>query len=120
MQRRLNLLLGLILFAAGISCGAEAHENQEKSMNEIKTMIENGAAIIDVRSPMEYNMGHYPEAKNIPVTELQKRVDEVGPKDRPVVVYCASGGRSETARNFLKSMGYETVVNAGGLSSMPR
>ncbi|HBS07038.1 MAG TPA: rhodanese-like domain-containing protein [Leptospiraceae bacterium] len=89
-------------------------------MNDVKTMIENGALVLDVRSPMEYNMGHYPDALNIPITELQKRLDEVGPKDRAVVVYCASGSRSETARNFLKSMGYENVINAGGLSNMPR
>ncbi|MCB1170220.1 MAG: rhodanese-like domain-containing protein, partial [Leptospiraceae bacterium] len=52
--------------------------------------------------------------------ELQKRVDEIGNKEKSIVVYCASGSRSETARNFLKSLGYEKVVNAGGLSNMPR
>lgn len=118
-MRRLAVILITAAFSLGLAlCKAEAHE-QEGEM-EVKQMIENGALVVDVRSPMEYNMGHYPEALNIPITELQRRVDELGSKDRPIVVYCASGSRSETARNFLKSMGYDKVVNAGGLSQMPR
>ncbi len=119
MTHRLPIALAFIL-ALAVSCQAEAHEDQGNKMNDVKTMIEDGALVLDVRSPMEYNMGHYPESLNIPITELQKRIDEVGPKDRDIVVYCASGSRSETARNFLKSMGYENVINAGGLSNMPR
>ena len=119
-MKKTAILLLRILLLAGNACTAEAEENQEHSMNDVKTMIDNGALVVDVRSPMEYNMGHFPDAKNIPITELQRRVDEVGPKDQPIVVYCASGARSETARNFLKSMGYDNVVNAGGLSNMPR
>ena len=41
-------------------------------------------------------------------------------KDKPVVVYCASGGRSATAARMLLQAGYTDVVNAGGLGDMPR
>ncbi|MCB1166243.1 MAG: rhodanese-like domain-containing protein [Leptospiraceae bacterium] len=103
-----------------LQCNSSARETSETKMETVKNMINEGALVLDVRSPMEYNMGHYPEAINIPITELQKRVNEVGDSGRAIVVYCASGARSETARNFLRSMGYSNVVNAGGLADMPR
>ena len=120
MKNLIAILLGVSISLSLGYCKAEARDQQESKMENVKQMIENGAMVVDVRSPMEYNMGHYPGAVNIPITELQKRVDEIGNKEKSIVVYCASGSRSETARNFLKSLGYEKVVNAGGLSNMPR
>jgi len=87
--------------------------------NLILTKIQAGAAIIDVRSPDEFAGGSYPGAKNIPVNSLPSRWAEVGPKDKPVVVYCASGGRSAVAQKILKTNGFTDVTNAGGLDDMP-
>ncbi|MCB1137730.1 MAG: rhodanese-like domain-containing protein [Leptospiraceae bacterium] len=120
MNKLVTILLAVSISLGLAYCKAEARDQQESKMENVKQMIEKGAMVVDVRSPMEYNMGHYPGAVNIPITELQKRVDELGSKDKSIVVYCASGSRSETARNFLKSLGYNQVVNAGGLSQMPR
>ena len=88
-------------------------------MNPILSKIKAGASIIDVRSPDEFADGAYPGAKNIPVNVLPNRVAEVGAKDKPVVVYCASGGRSAVAMQILKANGYTDVTNAGGLEDMP-
>ena len=88
-------------------------------MNPILTKIQGGAAIIDVRSPDEFADGAYPGAKNIPVNSLPDRLADVGPKDKPVVVYCASGGRSAVAQQILKASGFADVTNAGGLEDMP-
>lgn len=87
---------------------------------KVKGMIENGALIVDVRSVAEYQSGHYPGAINIPVDQVQKRVDEFGGKENPIIVYCASGGRSGSAKSFLESIGFTNVTNAGGLSNMPK
>ena len=87
--------------------------------NPILAKIQGGAAIIDVRSPDEFADGAYPKARNIPVNSLPNRVAEVGPKDKPVVVYCASGGRSAVAAQILKANGFADVTNAGGLADMP-
>jgi phage shock protein E len=88
-------------------------------MNPILAKIQAGAAVIDVRSPDEFTDGAYPGARNIPVNALPHRWAEVGPKDKPVVVYCASGGRSAVAQQMLKAQGFTDVTNAGGLEDMP-
>lgn len=88
-------------------------------MGSIKDKIKAGAAIIDVRTPDEFADGHYEGARNIPVNVLGNRLDEVGPKDRPVVLYCASGARSAMAAKMLKASGFADVTNAGGLEDMP-
>lgn len=84
----------------------------------VKQKIEAGAVIIDVRTPEEFRDGAYPGARNIPVGNLAARLGEI-PKDKPVIVYCASGGRSASAARTLKQAGYADVVNAGGLGDMP-
>jgi phage shock protein E len=88
-------------------------------MNPILAKIQAGAAVIDVRSPDEFADGAYPGARNIPVNTLPHRLGDVGAKDKPVVVYCASGGRSAVAAQILKASGFVDVTNAGGLEDMP-
>ena len=82
--------------------------------------IKAGATIVDVRTPAEFAEGSYPKAKNIPLAALPARTDELEPKDRPIVLYCASGARSAQAARLLKQAGFADVVNAGGLDDMPR
>lgn len=86
---------------------------------EVKTMIESGSLIVDVRSPQEFASGAYPGAINIPVDQVQARIGEFGDKARPIVVYCQSGGRSQMAKQMLEAAGYKKVVNGGGLRDMP-
>ncbi len=81
--------------------------------------IKAGATVVDVRSPGEYQTGAYPGALNIPVQELDRRLGELR-KDRPIVVYCASGMRSASAERLLRARGFADVVNGGGLGQMPR
>jgi phage shock protein E len=85
----------------------------------VREKLQAGATIVDVRTANEFGGGAYPGAKNIPVSELAGRLAEI-PKDKPVVVYCASGMRSASAAKLMKQAGYPDVVNAGGLSDMPR
>jgi phage shock protein E len=88
-------------------------------MSTVKQKIEAGARIVDVRSPEEFRDGGYPGAVNIPLQVLGARLHELS-KDVPVVLYCASGGRSGLAARQLKQAGFVDVVNAGGLGDMPR
>ena len=85
----------------------------------VKQKLESGAIIVDVRTPDEFRDGAYPGAKNIPLSELGRRLDEI-PKDKPVILYCASGARSSSAARAMKQAGYADVINAGGLADMPR
>jgi len=73
--------------------------------------------LIDVREADEYRRGHLPQAVNIPLSAFQDRVAEVG-KDLPIVLVCASGGRSAMTAEYLLSLGYEQIYNlAGGTMS---
>jgi phage shock protein E len=85
----------------------------------VKQKLDSGATIVDVRTPEEFRDGAYPGAKNIPLSELGTRMGEI-PKDKPVVLYCASGARSLSAARAMKQAGYVDVINAGGLGDMPR
>jgi len=85
----------------------------------VSEKIKAGARIIDVRTPDEFADGSYPKAKNIPLAVLQARINELEPKDKAVVVFCASGARSAQAARLLKQAGFVDVVNAGGLDDMP-
>ncbi|KAB2923320.1 MAG: rhodanese-like domain-containing protein [Bacteroidetes bacterium] len=88
-------------------------------MSDLQQLIKAGALVVDVRSTEEYEDEHYPNALNIPVEMTQVRMSEYGDKNRPIIVYCASGARSAYAARFLKANGYTNVVNAGGLYDMP-
>jgi rhodanese-related sulfurtransferase len=72
-----------------------------------RQLVEQGALLLDVRTPAEFSEGHVAKALNIPVQELPARLREVGPTTRPVVVYCRSGGRSAAASQILKQAGYQ-------------
>jgi rhodanese-related sulfurtransferase len=69
---------------------------------------------LDVRSPKEWSNGRVPGAKHIPIDQLEKRVNEVGPTDKKYIVYCAAGGRSTTACEFLNKRGYHSLYNMTG------
>jgi rhodanese-related sulfurtransferase len=69
--------------------------------------------IIDVRRPQEFATGHVPQAKNIPLSELEKHIQEL-PGDRPVAVICASGYRSSIASSILKMHGFKSPINVVG------
>jgi thioredoxin 1 len=71
------------------------------------------AVVLDVRNPDEYESGHVPGAKLIPLGELAGRQDEI-PDGDPIYVICASGGRSLTAATALVNAGYHAVSVAGG------
>lgn len=88
-----------------------------------KQMIKDGALVIDVRSQEEWNEGHLPMAKLLPVDQLPNRIKDVeqwtgGDKTKPIVVHCRSGARSSRAQTMLKNAGFTNVVNGGGYDSL--
>ena len=72
------------------------------------------SVIIDVRSPGEFQMGHVQGALLLPLSDLMGGAAlPVEDKNTPIVVYCASGGRSSMAQALLAQMGYSRVTNGG-------
>ncbi len=83
--------------------------------SSIKEKIAAGARVVDVRTVAEFRDGAYPGAINIPLSLIPLKMKELEPKDKPIVLYCASGARSGQAARLLSAAGFIDVVNAGGL-----
>jgi rhodanese-related sulfurtransferase/rubrerythrin len=69
--------------------------------------------LLDVRQPGEYQQEHIPGAKLIPITHLTDSMEELDP-EKPVLVYCAVGGRSRVAAQMLAGRGFKHVYNMKG------
>jgi rhodanese-related sulfurtransferase len=89
-----------------------------RSTKAATTSSSNEPLIVDVRTPAEFNSGAYPKAVNIPLDELQMRVDELGSPSRTITLYCASGARSAYGQRILQQLGFTNVSNGGGVMQM--
>lgn len=67
--------------------------------------MKKGKTIIDVRTPSEFKGGNVPGSINIPLNEIQLHANEIREMPQPVVLCCASGGRSGQAVAYLRSLG---------------
>ena len=76
-----------------------------------------GAVLLDVRTSQEYQEGHIPGSKNVPLQQLDKISSVIDNKNVPMFVYCYSGGRSRQATSMLQHMGYTNVQNIGGIAA---
>ena len=84
---------------------------------DYKQLVKEGAVIVDVRTPAEYQGGHIKGSINVPLQSLQGSLGKI-PKNKTVITCCASGMRSASAKSILKSNGYTSVHNGGGWSSL--
>lgn len=69
--------------------------------------------VVDVRTPGEYMGGHVAGSINIPLNEVPNRIDEFKAMDGPIILCCASGGRSGQATMYLQQNGFSEVYNGG-------
>jgi phage shock protein E len=88
--------------------------------NKIKEAIKNGAVIIDVRTPHEYDNGRIPRSINIPVDRVAASIERIRSMKKPVIVVCNSGTRSGQAKEILRSAGLTEVYNGGSWESVLR
>lgn len=82
-------------------------------VSDVRRLVKENAVIIDVRERKEFENGHLKNAKNIPLSELRERMDEI-PTDVPVYVHCRSAQRSYNAVMALQNSGYTQVYNISG------
>ncbi|MCK5922718.1 MAG: rhodanese-like domain-containing protein [Methylococcales bacterium] len=83
--------------------------------DQIKSIVDDGGVLVDVRSPMEYASGSLNGARNIPLAGLPNFMDDL-PKDKPVLLFCVSGARSGAAQRYLAQQGYD-AHNIGAYAS---
>ena len=127
MKKTLFSLLVILLFASLLAaCGGSAPAAEKapevdltalpvdltvQQVNAIRNHPD--VVLIDVREQWEYDAGHIPDVKLIPLGELPNRLDEI-PQDKFVVMTCRSGNRSNQAAQFLRSKGFDNVHNMQG------
>lgn len=81
-------------------------------MNIEKIIREKRGTIVDVRTPAEFSGGHVAGSINIPIQEIDRRIDELRRLPSPLILCCASGGRSAQAYAYLSQKGI-TCYNGG-------
>ncbi len=118
-----NILLVSLVVVSGISLlwpmFARPSGNSVSPAEATQLINREDAHIVDVREADEYAGGHLPDAKNIPVAKLADRISELEKfKDKPIIICCATGMRSNKACAELKKQGFEKLHNlAGGVDA---
>ncbi|MBM3947065.1 MAG: rhodanese-like domain-containing protein [SAR202 cluster bacterium] len=85
------------------------------SVDEAKQRLDRGdnCVVIDVRKPNEFQAGHVPGAKLIPVDDVLKRYQEI-PRDKDVLFVCGVGQRSALACEYAAALGLTRIFNIEG------
>lgn len=89
------------------------------SMEEAVLLMEeeNDYIILDVRTPEEYAEKHIPGAINVPNEMIdENEIKELPDKEQMILVYCRSGNRSKQASKKLAALGYNNVIEFGGIN----
>jgi rhodanese-related sulfurtransferase len=86
----------------------------ETTPADAKQIIDSGSQLIDVRTDVEYEAGHIPGARHIPLSDLQREADGLD-RDQPVIIYCRSGNRSGPAAEAFAASGWDARSIEGGL-----
>ncbi|HAZ09075.1 MAG TPA: rhodanese-like domain-containing protein [Elusimicrobia bacterium] len=108
-------VMGLLMTGSALSGGKPELFQRLAVTQAAELAKQTGTLILDVRTPQEYAQGHLPSAVVLPLDELSHRLGEL-PEDKktPVLVYCATGRRSQAAGRFLAEKGYMSVKELKG------
>lgn len=101
-------MLGFV--AAGLMRGEHPQTDVE---SVAEPAADSDAYVIDVRTPEEFSLGHFPNAINLPVDELRDRLSEL-PRDRQIAAYCQVGQRGYLATRILNQSGFNAINISGG------
>lgn len=79
---------------------------------ELTEAVNNGAFLVDVRTPDEFSTGTVKGAVNIPLDKVSSQLSKFN-GNQSIVVFCKSGNRSSQAKNILEQNGFKNVINGG-------
>jgi rhodanese-related sulfurtransferase len=118
------VLAALIFMSIGLQPDGQGSVEQIDN-DRLRELVDEGARLVDVRTESEYEAGHIEGAELVPVDGIAT-VAEEWDRDRPIVLYCATGARSSDAARVLEGMGFEVydltagvVAWDGGLTDRP-
>lgn len=80
--------------------------------DNLGTLVNDGAFLVDVRTPGEFAEGNVKGSVNIPLDQVQNQLAKFKAKEN-IVVFCRSGNRSGQAKSILEQNGFNNVTNGG-------
>lgn len=84
---------------------------------ELISYIKEGALLIDVRTPEEFEAGHAATSVNIPMQQIPVEMEKLS-KTEKIIVFCRTGSRSDMVKDFLLNHGFDSVKNGGAWQNM--
>jgi len=113
-----KLTTGVLLLALGTLVSlADDYMSPVMTPAEVKARLGTPRAprLVDLRKPVEFGIAHLPGAVNIPIAELEKRIDEVRPaKGQDLVIYCLDGNRTRQAEPILYTNNIDNFYHLEG------
>ncbi len=88
------------------------HLKKKNNMNIEQIIKDKKGTVVDVRTVEEFMGGHVADSINIPLNEVSNRLEEFKNMEKPIILCCASGGRSSMATQFISQNGLD-AYNAG-------
>lgn len=120
-MKKIILIICMILLCA---CGNKNVEEKKEVANvkkitcaDVNGLVSEGAVVVDVRTPDEYNEDHIENAINIDSSEIKYVVKgKITDFETKIIVYCKSGRRSAESAKILTELGYKNVYDMGAIS----
>ncbi len=113
-----NILGYLIGDIAHVSLDGTCESVHSIKAEEMKTEMQKGAIVLDVRKPGEWNVSHVKDATFLPLANFPKNLEGMD-KEKPYIVHCGGGYRSMTAISIMKNHGFQNLINIyGGFGAM--
>lgn len=115
MSRRIRAMLAVaaLLALAAVAAGCSSPGPGLVSGADAESLVADGIRVIDVRTAAEFAGAHLPAAENVPMNALQVAAGGWDPAE-PILVYCATGQRSASAAEYLRSIGFQNVYDLDG------
>ncbi len=108
---RIGRMLTTVAMIVVTATAALAGQRRNIDSLQAKALLDKGSVfLLDVRTPDEFRQAHLQGAVLVPIDQIERRLGEI-PKNRPVLVYCAVGSRSNAVAGFLAEKGYREVYN---------
>ncbi len=127
-MKKIGIFAGLIVLAIGgallLSKPASSPTVNEQPAAKLSfttitnEVAKNSAVLLDVRTAEEYASGHFAGAVNLDVEDIRAGKLPDSAKTQPLYLYCRSGNRSAQATELLKTAGYTTITDLGGLDDV--
>lgn len=120
MKKTLVFLLNSILLLSACTNPKEK-SNSQTEVVQIPQQVEkfSDALFIDVRTEEEFEEGSVPNAINIPLSDVEKRIAEFK-TNKKIVVFCRSGNRSNQAKTILEKNGIANIIDGGGIDDVKK